>query len=147
MSTRVIAVLERVPGIPGNGVIIPGHRLIGEERMLMGTISPEPKKGKQTTVDFLVREHIKPHASRDQLGQSRGIVHLYEGLEPDTIFCLSYALQGKKFEEASSAFLNYYQNVMRRKRLPSWMRCTSEEIFDFFSRMYLTVDAKKYRRS
>lgn len=138
--------LQTIPGIPGNGVAIPGQELTGGQNMYMALIPPTPEDGKQVTIDHLIGEFIQPHVSgEEQVAEIREILGMYSGLEADTIFCLSYALQGGKFEKASSKFKEFHKNSLNKRGLPDWMRCTSKTTFNFFNEMYKLVEAKKYR--
>lgn len=139
-------ILETLPGIPGNGIAIPGQELTGGQIMFLAMIPPEPRDGKKETVDHLIGKFIQPHASsEEQIAEVREMLKLYDGLEPDMIFCLSYALQGGRFEKAASRFRVFYNNSLSKRELPNWMRCTSETTFKFFDRMYRSVEAEKYR--
>lgn len=138
--------LRTVPGIPGNGVAIPGQELISGQMMYMAMVPPDPEDGKQETIDHLVGEHIQPHvSSEEQVAEVREVLGMYGGLEADTIFCLSYALKGGKFEEAASRFRTYHNDSLSKRGLPDWMRCTSEITLKFFNEMYDFVEAEKHK--
>lgn len=138
--------LQTIPGIPGNGVAIPGQELTGGQNMFMALIPPTPEDGKQVTIDHLIGEFIQPHVSgEEQVAEIREILGMYSGLEADTIFCLSYALRGGRFEEATSRFKDFHRDFLNKRGIPDWMRCTSEKTFDFFNEMYKLVEAERYR--
>ncbi len=142
----LILSLQTIPGIPGNGVAIPGQELTGGQNMYMALIPPTPEDGKQKTIDHLIGEFIQPHVSEEaQVVEVRELLEMYGGLEADTIFCLSYALQGGQFEEATSKFKDFHRDSLSKRGLPDWMRCTSETTFKFFDEMYKLVEAEKYR--
>lgn len=143
---EVMLNLQTLPGIPGNGIAIPEQELTGGQNMYMALIPPVPEDGKQVTIEHLIGEHIKPHVSdKKQLVETREVLRMYDGLEADAIFCLSYALQGGRFEKAIDRFRVYHRDSLSKSGLPDWMRCTSETTFNFFDKMYNFVEAEKYK--
>lgn len=143
--------LEVSHAFPGNGVAIPGQEMTGGQLILCGFILPHPKSGLEKTVNFLINDNIKPRLpegkKREYSRQVKELLTKYEGLEIDTIFCLRYALQGRKFEETVSRLEEFYTTHLRQSSLPAFMRCTSERAANFFKRLYEFVEAKNYQAS
>lgn len=131
--------------IPGNGIAGPDNELFGKP-ILMGFIPPEPEEGKKRTLDYLLREDIEPHvANASQTETVRELIDLYQGLEPDVIFLLSYALQDGKFDRTVEQLRQYAAEDLKTSRIPEIMRCTSQRNCDFFCKLYESVHANKYR--
>jgi hypothetical protein len=131
--------------IPGNGIVGPGNGLFGKP-ILMGFIPPEPEKGKKQTLDYLLREHIEHHVSDPSQKEAvQKMIEKYEGLEPDVIFLLSYALQDRKFDITVEQLEQYANQDLKRSRIPTVMRCTSQRNCDFFCGLYESVHASKYQ--
>ncbi len=142
---RAIALLNKIPGIPGNGVIIPGQKLLEGFYLHMATISPEPQEGKQRTIDFLVDTYIVPKATSKQIEKVKELVTLYEGLEPDTIFLLGYSLLEGNFNTTVLKFNDFYKNNLSKNGRPAWLRPTCKKTLQFYLEMGWFVNAVKHR--
>ena len=131
--------------IPGNKVILSGN--IFGAPIKLPHIPPYPGEGYKRTLDFLIEKEIKPYCTESELNKTQGLLQKYEGLEPNTIFCLSYALQEGKFEEIAKKFEDFYKEDLSKGTTFLYnplFRCCSTENVKFFRGIEKEVNAQKY---